>query len=191
MASREYPSWNPLSGPKRLGDRFLEAGLITRTQLDQALEHQQATTDTPQRLGRTLVSLGMLTDRDLTRMLSVHFAMPAAPFSIAEAEERAIRAVPGDVAHRHRALPCRVVGGSLLVAVADAITPPALEELALASGLAVVPYLTSEDELDAALPKHYDAPAAATTATRLRELAAHLLRLADAYDRGRLPTPTA
>src|SRR5438105_15895971 len=116
MATLEYAS--PRC-PKRLADSLLEAGLITRTQLDVALDRQQAGIAPRHRLGRTLVELGSLTDRDLIQMLSVHFAMPVAPFSIADAEARALALVPAPLACRHRALPCRIVGGSLLVAVPD------------------------------------------------------------------------
>ena len=175
MASREYRS---LSGPKRLGDRLLEAGLITRTQLDGALDQQQAGVVPRQRLGRTLVGLGFLTDRDLTQMLSVHFAIPVAPFSIAEADERAIALVPARVARRRRALPCRIVGGSLLIAVADAAPPAMIDELQTVSGLPVLLYLASDVDLEAALPKHYG-DADATLPSRLRELASTLENLVD------------
>jgi hypothetical protein len=174
MASREYRS---LSGPKRLGDRLLEAGLITRTQLDGALDQQAGVVPRP-RLGRTLVALGFLTDRDLTQMLSVHFAIPVAPFSIAEADERAIALVPARVARRCRALPCRIVGGSLLIAVADAAPPAMIDELRTVSGLPVLLYLASDVDLEAALPKH-DGDAAATLPSRLRELAGKLEYLGD------------
>jgi len=175
MASREYRS---LSGPKRLGDRLLEAGLITRTQLDGALDQQQAGVDPRRRLGRTLVELGCLTDRDLTQMLSVHFAIPVAPFSIAEPDARAIALLPARVARRRRALPCRIVGGSLLIAVADAAPPAMVDELQAVSGLPVLLYLASDVDLEAALPKRYG-DAVATLSSRLRELAGTLERRGD------------
>jgi type IV pilus assembly protein PilB len=175
MASREYRS---LRGPKRLGDRLLEAGLITRTQLDGALDQQQAGVAPRQRLGRTLVELGFLTDRDLTQMLSVHFAIPVAPFSIAEADERAIALVPARVARRRRALPLRIVGGSLLIAVADAAPPAMVDELQTVSGLPVLLYLASDVDLEGAWPKRYD-DAVVTLPSRLRELAGKLEHLVD------------
>jgi len=179
MAPPEYAA---LTGPKRLGDRLLEAGLITRTQLDEALDRQQAATTARPRLGRALVDLGVLGEHDLTRMLSVHFALPAAPFALADADAHAVQRIPAAMARRHRVLPFRVVGGSLVVAVADAIGAAALDELALASGLTIVPYLTSEVALDAALPADEPAGHANILATRLRELATRLQQLADSYD---------
>jgi hypothetical protein len=184
MAALDYAS---LSGPKRLGDRFLEAGLITRTQLDDALHHQQDAGAERRRLGRTLVELGMVGDADLTAMLSIHFALPEAPFALADAEAHAIRAIPAHVAERHRALPCRVVAGSLYVAVADAIGPDAIEELAVESGLAVVLFLTSETELDAVWAQHYRHGSATLLAARFRDLAARLLALAEACERRARP----
>jgi hypothetical protein len=178
MTSREYLS---LNAPNRLGDRLLEAGLITRTQLDVALDYQQGRIDGRQRLGRTLVELGFLTDHDLIQMLSVYFGLPVAPFTIADAEERAIMSVPARLARRHRALPCRVVAGSLLVVVAEAPPPAVVEELQTVSGLPVFLYLGSEVEIDAALPKHYGRPS--ILPSQLRDLACHLHQLADSHER--------
>jgi len=166
MPPRDYHS---LSGPKRLGDRLLEAGLVTRTQLDQALE-QQGTSSPRVRLGRVLTALGAVSERDLAQMLSVHFAIPLAPFPIADAEPRAVALLPAAVARRHRMLPCRVVAGALRVVVAD--PPPAalIETLRRASGLPVVVNLAPEPDVDAAVARHY-ADAGPTLAARLRELA--------------------
>jgi len=177
MASLEYPS---LRGPKRLGDRLLEAGLVTRTQLDAALVRQEGGGGRRQRIGRTLVDLGVLADRDLTQILSVHLSIPVAPFSIAEPEERAITALPAAVAHRHRALPCRVVGGSLLIVVADVASSAALEELRSASGCRVLLYLAPATDVDEALRKHYGR----VSPDRFRALARRLEQIADEYPAG-------
>jgi hypothetical protein len=61
-----------LRDPIRLGDRLLEAGLITRTQLDLALDHQQGGGQGRPRLGRVLVELGFLAEDELTKILGVH-----------------------------------------------------------------------------------------------------------------------
>lgn len=71
MTSR-YPS---LREPIRLGDRLLEAGLITRTELDLALDHQRASGQERPRLGRALVDLGFLAEDDLTDILGVHLSI--------------------------------------------------------------------------------------------------------------------
>jgi Type II secretion system (T2SS), protein E, N-terminal domain len=173
--------YRPLSGPRPLGDRLLEAGLITRTQLDVALEHQQAGIEGRRRLGQTLVQLGFLTGRELIQTLSVHLGIPIAPPSILEADERAGTTVPAGVARRHRAVPCLIVDGCLLVAVAGPVTADAVEELQAVSGLPVLLCLASEVDVDAALLKRYGPES--IVAARLRELANGFLRLADGGER--------
>jgi len=172
--AREY---RPLSGPKSFGDRLLEAGLITRTQLDVALEQQDKTTGRRQRLGRLLVDLGFLSAGDLSRMLSVHFGLPAARPSLLDADARAVHCLPAGVARRYRAVPCRIVDGVLLVAVADALAPAAVDELQVLSGLPTVLYLASEVDVEAALLKHYGPQS--RYMSRLLELLDHLGQLAD------------
>ena len=186
MPSLEYPS---LRGPKRLGDRLLEAGLITRTQLDAALARQEAGNRPRQRLGRTLVDLGFLSDRDLTQILSVHLASPVAPFSIDDPDAQAIASITATVAHRHHALPCRVVGSSLLVAVGDKVAPTAIEELQRTSGRRVLLYLAPATEVEAGVRAHYGR----VGPDELRELARRLQKLADDSERGhdRLATELA
>ena len=201
MPSSDYRS---LCGPKRLGDRLLEAGLITRTELDRALDRQETGSDRRLRLGRTLVELGFLTDRDLIQMLSAHVAMPVASCSIATAEEHALCSIPAGLARRHRAVPYRVSSGSLLVAVPDPLGPEALEDLETVARLPVLLHLAPEADIEAALARHYGEPledaiagaegaavsAAETTpsdsptlAARLRELARNLQELADGHER--------
>jgi hypothetical protein len=170
-----------LDRPDRLGDRLLQAGLITRTQLDTALLQQQARIDGGQRLGRTLVELGFLTERDLLQMLAVFRGMAVAPFAIADAEPRAIAAMPAYLARRHRAVPCRIVNGSLLVAAADALSREALADLEAVTGHPVLLYLGPEGEIDQALAHHYREPP--IPPARLRDLGRRLLQLADDQER--------
>ena len=168
---------SPLAGPKRIGDRLLEAGLITRTQLDLALERQQIARETRQRLGRTLIDLGFLSERDLLQLLSIHFGVPAAA-SIAEPEERAVAALPPTVGSRYQALPFQIVHGVLQIAIADAPTRGMIENLQRASAHPIRLYVAPDLDLDAAVAKHYG-HAHTALAGRLRELAVRLLHLAE------------
>ena len=173
--------YRPLRGPKRLGDRLLEAGLITRTQLDAALDQQAGGRDPHCHLGRVLVDLGFLTDRDLLQMLGVHLAIPVAASSITAPEEQAIHAIPAAMARRHRAVPYRVASGSLLVAVADRLPAEALHEIEAVAGRPVVVQLAPEAEIEAALGAHY-AGVADVPAADVRSNGANLLMMLTAPD---------
>lgn len=148
---------------RMLGDRLMEAGLITRTELEFALERQGRGPRRP-RVGRILVDLGFISDRELTKMLSSQFAMPVAPFDLREAEPPAVRTVPGDFARLHRLLPYRFFSGSLLVAATEPVDPAVINKMRRFTRNPVLIYLASDLEVEAALERHYSAEAAAAEA---------------------------
>ena len=57
----------------RLGESLVEAGLITPTQLDEALKRR---TSTGERIGEALVGLGFISERDLLRTLALDADIP-------------------------------------------------------------------------------------------------------------------
>ena len=144
-----------LREPIRLGDRLLEAGLITRTHLDLALDHQGGEARDRPRIGRALVDLGCLAEDELTKILGVHLAIPLLPFPLSEADLAATRLVPASVARAHRVVPCRVFGGALLVAATDVVSPATIRILEGHTSAPVVVCLTSESDLNTALLRWY------------------------------------
>jgi hypothetical protein len=58
----------------RLGDRLIQAGLITKAQLDKALEEQKRTGGL---IGSNLIKLGFLKEEELLHFLSKQFGFPA------------------------------------------------------------------------------------------------------------------
>src|SRR6218665_4208403 len=55
---------------KRLGERLVEAGLVTTESIQKALEHQKIS---GQRLGECLVEIGLLQESALLRFLAAEF----------------------------------------------------------------------------------------------------------------------
>jgi Type II secretion system (T2SS), protein E, N-terminal domain len=141
--------------PVRLGDRLIEAGLITRSELDSTLDWLRENGLSKRRLGRTLVELGFLSDRELTKILGVHFGMPVAPFPVFDAEQAALKAVPAEFARKHRVVPCRLFSGSLFVAAPGPLQPEVVNELGRLTKHSVLVYLASEREVEAGLAKFY------------------------------------
>ena len=146
---------------RMLGDRLMEAGLITRTELECALERQGQAAVRRHRVGRLLVDLGFISDRELTKMLSAQFAMPVAPFDLLEAEETAVRTLPADFARLHRLLPYRFFSGSLLVAATEPVDTAVLNKMRRFTRNPVLIYLASDLEVEAALERHYGGEEAA------------------------------
>src|SRR5512132_3524329 len=88
-----------------LGDALLNAGLVTREQLDEAVAMQNTT---GQKLGQTLVSLGYLSDSALLRTLCDEAGIPFLDDAEVRPEPDAIALVPVEMARQHTAVPLKL-----------------------------------------------------------------------------------
>ena len=112
------------------GERLVAQGMITPTQLREALLQQPAS---GKRLGNLLVELGALDDRDLARELAREFDLPLADLRRLQSETPALQLVPEPVALSSVALPLRLVDERLEIVVADPLDDAgidAIEEVA-------------------------------------------------------------
>jgi general secretion pathway protein E len=101
---------------KRLGELLVEDKMITREQLNIALEiqHKQGG-----QLGEILLEQNMLKAEDLVAYLSVQFNLPYIDLQRHKVQAEALRLIPDHVARKHTLIPLDVVGDSLMVVMAD------------------------------------------------------------------------
>ena len=102
----------------RLGDLLIREGLITKDQLDKALQEQKSN---GQRLGYNLVKMGFVQETEITKMLARQYRMPAVDLARFEVDPKIIKMLPADVALKHMVLPLKRDGRTLHVAELDAI----------------------------------------------------------------------
>ena len=102
---------------RRLGELLLERGTVTQEQLDQALSSRS---DPRERLGQTLVRLGILKEGDVVELLAQQFSLPIATANkLSNADPAAVRLVPEHLARQASVLALQRDGDSMEVAVAD------------------------------------------------------------------------
>ena len=85
-----------------LGDTLMNAGLVSRQQLDEALAVQNTT---GQKLGQTLVSLGYLTDAALLQTLCADAGIPFLSDAEIQPEPAAVALIPVELARSHAVMP--------------------------------------------------------------------------------------
>src|SRR5207249_688103 len=107
-----------LGQKRRLGDLLVAEGLLTETQLTQALREQQGTNE---RLGSILVRLSLINEEQLIGFLSRQYRLPSITLSQLEIDPDVVRLVPAHIANKYEVLPVKRLGGSLTLAMADAI----------------------------------------------------------------------
>lgn len=137
----------------KLGELLIEAGVIDRTQLAQALQHQRTYGG---RLGTNLVELGILDEKTLAGVLAKQMSIPSATAAqLDRVDAAALRLLRPETAERLRAVPLREDAGRLWVAMADPSDQMALRELERLVGKPVRAMVAPELLIQYALEKHY------------------------------------
>ena len=137
---------------KKLGDLLVEAGLITKEQLKEALKVQKKDNE---RLGTILVKLGYLTEEEITSFLSKQYGIPAVNLEHFEISEDVIKRIPSDIARKYMLIPITRTGSTLTVAMADPTNIYALDDIKFLTGLNVEPVVASELSIKKAIDKYY------------------------------------
>ncbi|MEW6425803.1 MAG: ATPase, T2SS/T4P/T4SS family [Bacillota bacterium] len=136
---------------KRLADLLVDAGLIDDAQLQQALRVQQ---QTGERLGRVLVSLGLVSERDILNVLEMQLGIPQTTL-IDKLNKQLVRTLPEALLRRHKVVPVKREGRCLMVATSDPLDNVAIDDLRLVTGLEIVPVLAGEREIENVLQKTF------------------------------------
>jgi type IV pilus assembly protein PilB len=100
----------------RLGEQLIGSRLITQEQLDAALADQEKSGG---RLGEVLVRQGVLTEQALAHALAAFFGFDVANLRRDNVDPASLILVPENVAREYMAVPIRMNGASLEVAVAE------------------------------------------------------------------------
>ena len=100
----------------RLGEQLIGSRLITQEQLDAALADQEKSGG---RLGEVLVRQGVLTEQALAHALAAFFGFDVANLRRDNVDPASLVLVPENVAREYMAVPIRMNGEALEVAVAE------------------------------------------------------------------------
>ncbi len=137
-----------------LGDTLLTQGLISRDQLNIAIQEQNKTGEL---LGHVLIRLGFIPETSLMDVLGAVVGTLRVKLQNTEVEQQALALVPEEFARQYRVLPISWDGENLGLAMADAHDIVVLDRIKalLPRHANVQPYLAGESELAQALDQHY------------------------------------
>ncbi len=144
-------------GPKiPIGKVLLDSGKITQDQLKQALAMQKTTTE---KLGRLLIDLGFVNERDVLAAYAQQLNIPFFDAATMSPDPAVLKVIPDNLVQRYNIVPLRRSGGKLLVAMQDPTNVFALDDLRLVTGFDIEPVLASLDEITAIRRGELTAPA--------------------------------
>jgi len=179
-----------MSAKKRLGELLHEAGLIDEPQLQAALGHQRRWGG---RLGRALVDLRMVEERELVQVLARSLGHEVARLDAVDpASEAACRLVPVGQAQRCNVLPLSLDTTSLTVAMSDPTDLALIDELRFRTGRRIKVLIAGDRELAAAIRRRYGLGGEATEAIALEgEATGEGVPLAEPFEGGSTEAMTA
>ncbi len=137
------------AGRLKLGAMLVESGLVSQSQIDEALQHQQQAGG---RLGEVLVGSGLVSEDDLVHALAGQMHLAVVDLRAVTPSPAAVGLLPRDFIVRHRLLPLRLDdNGGLVVAMTNPLDVVVVDEVRLRTKKRVVPAICTESAFDEAL----------------------------------------
>jgi len=137
-----------------IGEVFLRLGLITRDQLNQAIEKQKLL-KRQESLGDVLVSMGFITEKDRVRGLAEQWGVQFVDVGEVEIDPALVKLVPENAARKLKALPIGKKNGKLTLAMKNPLDIFAIDEVRMMTGVDVEPAIASEEDIINAISRLY------------------------------------
>ncbi|MFP3975385.1 MAG: GspE/PulE family protein [Chloroflexota bacterium] len=141
---------------KNLGEILVETGLLSREDLEKALELQP---QQGRRLGDLLVQQSFITSEELAMALSIQLDVPFIDLKRHTVQPCALQMIPEETARKHALLPLDIIDDSLVVVMADPEDVRVVEDLQAQSRMRVEPALGIESDIREAIDRSYSSNA--------------------------------
>ncbi len=142
--------WSEQAG--YLGNLLLEKGLITKEQLQEAIEEQRRT---GKLMGLVLVDLGFVKEQDVYHCLGLQLGMETVDPLLQQIPKEVINKVNPSMARIYGIIPIRMEDQDLVVALSNPLNPHILDDLRFMLDTEVRAVLASEDKIKEAIKRYY------------------------------------
>ena len=137
----------------RIGEILIQKGLLTQEQLEKALEESKLTGKV---IGKILIDLQFITEIQLLKTLGEQLGLPFYDDLVnMEIGENVIKSVPMKFVWHYKIIPISLAANVLTIAVSDPMAIWFMEDLKLHLGFNIERVLSTEQEIMAAIRKHY------------------------------------
>lgn len=137
---------------KQLGELLLDRGIISQSQLDQALNLQRIKGGL---IGEILVEMGFSKEEDIAQSLTAQYGFPYLPLSNYDVNPEITGIVPGRVARQYLLVPIDKIGNNLTLAMSNPLNIQAIEDVELLSGCSVQTFVSTSSDIKKAIEKYY------------------------------------
>ena len=128
-----------------MGQLLIRGGLLREEQLQQAIQAQQ---QRGERLGKVLIDLGYISERDLVSALSDQYGVPVLFYPEEEFQPETARLVDEGLVQRNAAIPIRIDGDTLTLGMVNPGNLQAVDHLATMTRKQITVAVITEQALD-------------------------------------------
>jgi cellulose synthase/poly-beta-1,6-N-acetylglucosamine synthase-like glycosyltransferase len=135
---------------KNIGSYLLLAGVISRSQLNDALEFAQ---QTGVHLGQALINRGYVTQEQLYQFLAIQSNLPYFDLTNAEIDPETARLIDPEVSRAHGILPLSADEETLTLAMVDPLNNEAIQIAGALTGHTIQPVLVTDQDMETVLER--------------------------------------
>lgn len=139
---------------KKLGELFVESGMVTQRQIKEALELQERTGNI-NRIGETLIQLGYITRQQLSEILEFYYNTSIVDLPRITIPAEMASQIPISIARYNKVVPVKVEDGKLYIAMEDPYNILAIEDVGMVAKKEIVPLLAFENDINDAIDALY------------------------------------
>ena len=136
---------------KRIGDVLIEADIITKKQLEDALKNQEQ----EERLGETIVRLQYASEMQILKALEDSTGVQRVSLMNFTIDEQVLKLVDESFCRRHTMIPLRIDDNKLMFATSDPLDFSVTEELRLMTGYRPKMFSAPKNEIQTQIEKYY------------------------------------
>ena len=140
---------------KHLGELLVERGILTRQQVQDAVDHQKTDGGL---FGEVLVKLGHATEENIAQALTTQYGFPYLPLANYEIDVEVIKTVPENVCRQFCLIPIDKIGKSLTLAMSNPLNVQAAEDVELITGCTVQAFVATATDIKNSINKYYSTP---------------------------------
>jgi type IV pilus assembly protein PilB len=137
---------------KHLGELLVERGILTRQQVQEAVDHQKTNGGL---FGEVLVKLGYATEENIAQALTTQYGFPYLPLANYEIDVEVIKTVPENVCRQFCLIPIDKIGKSLTLAMSNPLNVQAAEDVELITGCTVQAFVATATDIKSSINKYY------------------------------------
>lgn len=148
-----------------IGQILVENGFISEKQLNEALAKQQSSGG--KMLGDIMLEMGLVSETQLAQALSIRLKVPFIDLSSRKINTEAVGKIQEEIAREKCVFAFEINHGRLMVATNDPVNFYIFEDLKVATGMEIVPQISTKTMIEAAINKFYSSQAIDSTVNEL------------------------